>query len=154
MMLSSAMSRRNCLSPVRELSLTLRRRLRLGKACAIIDTTSPVSHKSNPYSMVFECSSRTPRITNIDMPRAEHDVWKGCCYFLSCLAFAAAASAQPAESESPSEHDDRTAAPPPTPGTVEEVPPAHNGTAATPNSLSICQMIGSARAAVGLVQHD
>jgi hypothetical protein len=74
--------------------------------------------------------------------------------FSVCLAFAAAASAQPAESESPSEHDDRTAAPPPTPGTVEEVPPAHNATAATANSLSICQMIGSARAAVGLVQHD
>jgi hypothetical protein len=71
------------LSPLRELSLTLRMRLRLGKACAIIDTTSPVSHKSNPYSMVFECSSRTPRITNVDMLRAEHDVWKPCCYFLS-----------------------------------------------------------------------
>jgi soluble lytic murein transglycosylase-like protein len=38
----------------------------------------------------------------------------------------------------------------PDPGTVEEVPPAHNGTAATANSLSICQMIGSAAAANGL----
>jgi soluble lytic murein transglycosylase-like protein len=39
---------------------------------------------------------------------------------------------------------------PPPPGTSEEAPPAHNGTAATANSLSICQMIGSAAAANGL----
>jgi len=40
--------------------------------------------------------------------------------FSVCLAFAAAANAQLAESDSPSERDDRTAPAPPTPGTSEE----------------------------------
>jgi Transglycosylase SLT domain/SPOR domain len=66
-----------------------------------------------------------------------------------CFAFAAAANAQPAESESLSERDTRPAAPPTTPGTSEESP-ADNGIAATPNASSICQMVESAAATNGL----
>jgi len=66
-----------------------------------------------------------------------------------CFAFAAAANAQPAESESPSERDTRPAAPPTTPGTSAGTP-ADNGIAATPNASSICQMVESAAAANGL----
>jgi len=62
--------------------------------------------------------------------------------FSVCFAFAAAANAQLAETDSPSERDDRAASAPPTPGTSEEAPPAHNGLATTANSLSIYQMIG------------
>src|SRR5438874_8758664 len=67
-----------------------------------------------------------------------------------CFAFAAAANAQLAESDSPSERDTRSAAPPPTPDTSEEALPADDSTAATANSLSICQMVESAAAANGL----
>jgi hypothetical protein len=81
---------------------------------------------------------------------AEHDIWCLAVIFSVFLAFAAAANAQLAESDSPSERDDRTAPAPPTSGTSEEAPPAHNGPAAIVNSLSICQMIGSAAAANGL----
>ena len=70
--------------------------------------------------------------------------------FLAWFAFAASANAQRAESESASERDNRAAAPtPPTPGISEEAP-ADNSTAATANSLSICQMVESAAAANGL----
>src|SRR5438874_5225705 len=67
-----------------------------------------------------------------------------------CFAFAAAANAQLAESDSPSERDTRSAAPPPTPDTSEEALPADNSTAATANASSICQIVASAAAANGL----
>jgi transglycosylase-like protein with SLT domain/sporulation related protein len=68
-----------------------------------------------------------------------------------CFAFAAAANAQLAEADSASERDNRAAAPtPPTPGISEEASPADNSTAATANSLSICQMVESAAAVNGL----
>jgi soluble lytic murein transglycosylase-like protein len=67
--------------------------------------------------------------------------------FSVCFAFAAAANAQLAESDSPGKRDDQLAAPPPTPSTSEEAPPAD---AATGNASSICQMIESAAAANGL----
>jgi Transglycosylase SLT domain/SPOR domain len=71
--------------------------------------------------------------------------------FSAWFAFAATANAQLAESDSASERDDRAAAPiPPTPGISEEVSPADNSTAATANSLSICQMVESAAAANSL----
>ena len=70
--------------------------------------------------------------------------------FSICFAFAATANAQLAESDSASEPDNRAAGPtPPTPGISEEAP-ADNSTAATANSLSICQMVESAAAANGL----
>src|SRR5258708_7493323 len=67
-----------------------------------------------------------------------------------CFALAAAANAQLAESDLPSERDARPAAPSPTPGTNEEAPPANNDTAATANASSICQIVASAAAANGL----
>src|SRR6266566_9807661 len=68
--------------------------------------------------------------------------------FSAWFAFAASANAQLAESDSASERDNRAAAPtPPTPGIGEKAPPADNSTAATANSLSICQMVESAAAA-------
>src|SRR6266446_3069845 len=68
-----------------------------------------------------------------------------------CLAFVAGANAQLAESDSPSEGDNRPAAPAPlTPGTSEEAPPVDNSTAATANASTICQMVASAAAANGL----
>ena len=71
--------------------------------------------------------------------------------FSAWFAFAASANAQLAESDSASERDNRAAAPtPPTPGISEEALPADNRTAATANSLSICQMVESAAAANGL----
>src|SRR6516164_10344445 len=71
--------------------------------------------------------------------------------FSVCFAFAATAKAQLAESDSASERDNRAAAPrPPTPGVSEEASPADNSTAATANSLSICQVVESAAAANGL----
>src|SRR5262244_1370055 len=71
--------------------------------------------------------------------------------FSVCFAFAATANAQLAESDSASERDNRAAAPrPPTPGISEEASPADNSTAATANSLSICQVVESAAAANGL----
>src|SRR5438128_5518293 len=71
--------------------------------------------------------------------------------FSVCFAFAATANAQLAESDSASERDNRAAAPtPPTPGISEEALPADDSTAATANSLSICQMVESAAAANGL----
>src|SRR5215831_18123704 len=71
--------------------------------------------------------------------------------FSACFAFAATASAQLAESDSASERDNRAAAPTPaTPGISQEASPADNSTAATTNSLSICQMVESAAAANGL----
>src|SRR6516165_825667 len=70
--------------------------------------------------------------------------------FSICFAFAATANAQLAESDSASKPDNRAAGPtPPTPGISEEAP-ADNSTAATANSLSICQMVESAAAANGL----
>src|SRR6516162_1704156 len=70
--------------------------------------------------------------------------------FSICFAFAATANAQLAESDSASEPDNRAAGPtPPTPGISEEAL-ADNDTAATANSLSICQMVESAAAANGL----
>jgi hypothetical protein len=66
-----------------------------------------------------------------------------------CVVFAAAANAQLAESDSPSERDSRPAHSPPTPDTTEEAPAADNSTAAT-NSSSICQMVESAAAANSL----
>ena len=66
-----------------------------------------------------------------------------------CVAFAAAANAQLAGSDSPSEGDNRPAGPPRMPGTIEEVPAADHGTAAG-NSSSICQMVESAAAANSL----
>src|SRR5262249_19520414 len=72
-------------------------------------------------------------------------------FFSVWFAFAATANAQLAESDSASGPDNRAAAPtPPTPGVSEEAPPADNSTAATANSLSICQMVESAAAANGL----
>ena len=38
----------------------LRRCLCLGKACAIIDTASPVRHNCNSYAMILTYSSRKP----------------------------------------------------------------------------------------------
>src|SRR6266566_1062686 len=71
--------------------------------------------------------------------------------FSAWFAFAASANAQLAESDSASERDNRAAAPtPPTPGISEEALPADDSTAATANSLSICQMVESAAAANGL----
>src|SRR5215468_510976 len=71
--------------------------------------------------------------------------------FSACFAFAATASAQLAESDSASERDNRAAAPTPaTQGISQEAPPAGNSTAATANSLSICQMVEAAAAANGL----
>src|SRR5260221_11237207 len=68
-----------------------------------------------------------------------------------CLAFVAGANAQLAESDSPSEGDNRPAAPTPlTPGTSEEAPPADNSTAATANASTISQMDASAAARSGL----
>jgi hypothetical protein len=68
-----------------------------------------------------------------------------------CFTFVAGANAQLAESDSPSEGDNRPAAPTPlTPGTSEEAPPADNSTAATANASTICQMVASAAAANGL----
>jgi hypothetical protein len=70
--------------------------------------------------------------------------------FSICFALAATANAQLAESDSASEPDNRAAGPtPPTPGISEEAP-ADNSTAATANSLSICQMVESAAVANGL----
>jgi soluble lytic murein transglycosylase-like protein len=66
-----------------------------------------------------------------------------------CVAFAAAANAQLAGSDSPSEGGSRPAGPARTPGTTEEAPAADHSTAAG-NSSSICQMVGSAAAANGL----
>jgi hypothetical protein len=72
--------------------------------------------------------------------------------FLVCLAFAVTANAQIAESDSEREHDSRAAAPTPqTPGIGDEASPAdNNSTAATGNSLSICQIVEFAAAANGL----
>src|SRR6266699_1930753 len=71
--------------------------------------------------------------------------------FSAWFAFAASANAQLAESDSASERDNRAAAPTPaTPGISQEAPQADNSTAATANSLSICQMVESAAAANGL----
>src|SRR5262250_3896498 len=71
--------------------------------------------------------------------------------FSVCFAFAASANAQVAESNSASERDNRAAAPTPaTPGISQEASPADNSTAATANSLSICQMVESAATANGL----
>jgi len=67
------------------------------------------------------------------------------------FAFAATANAQLAEADSASGPDNRAVVPtPPTPSISEEAPPADNGTTATTNSLSICQMVESAAAANGL----
>src|SRR5215813_15573940 len=67
--------------------------------------------------------------------------------FSICFAFAATANAQLAESDSASGPDNRAAAPtPPTPVT----PPADDSTAATADSVSICQIVESAAAANGL----
>src|SRR5262245_4561470 len=71
--------------------------------------------------------------------------------FSTWFAFAAAANAQLAESDSARERDNRAAAPtPPTSGISVEASPAHNSTAAATNSLSICQIIESAAAENGL----
>jgi len=116
--------------------------LRLKKAGAVIDTAPPISPGA-PTVQLFddpsvETHARRP-ITDVRILRGKHDIWKPRCYFSVCFAFAAAANAQLAETDSPSERDDRTASLPPAPGTSEEAPPAHNGPAATANSLSICQ---------------
>ena len=71
--------------------------------------------------------------------------------FSAWFAFAATANAQLAESDSASEPDNRAAAPTPaTPGISQEALPADNSTAATANSLSICQMVEAAATANGL----
>jgi len=71
--------------------------------------------------------------------------------FSAWFAFAATANAQLAESDSASERDNRAAAPTPaTQGVSQEALPADNSTAATANSLSICQMVEAAAAANGL----
>jgi len=71
--------------------------------------------------------------------------------FSAWFAFAATANAQLAESDSARERDNRAAAPTPaTPGISQEALPADNSTAATANSLSICQMVEAAAAANGL----
>jgi hypothetical protein len=101
--------------------------------------------------MILPWSSSTPRpITDVRILRGKHDIWSRAVIFSVCFASAAVANAQLAETDSPSERDDRTAPAPPSPGTSEEGPPAHNGPAAIVNLLFICQMIGSAAAANGL----
>jgi Transglycosylase SLT domain/SPOR domain len=71
--------------------------------------------------------------------------------FSVCFAFSATANAQLPESDSTSERDNRAAPPTPsTSGISQEAPPANNSTAATANSLSICQKVESAAAANGL----
>src|SRR4051812_44562184 len=70
--------------------------------------------------------------------------------FSICLAFAAAANAQLARSDSPSEPEHRAENPPPPSYTGQDAPPADNSTAPTNNPPSICQMLESAAAANGL----
>jgi Transglycosylase SLT domain/SPOR domain len=70
--------------------------------------------------------------------------------FSICLAFAAAANAQFAQSDSASEPQHRAENPPPPSHTGQEAPPADNSTAPTNNPPSICQLLESAAAANGL----
>jgi soluble lytic murein transglycosylase-like protein len=71
--------------------------------------------------------------------------------FSVCFVFAATANAQLADLDPTSEPDNRAAgATPPPAGLGDEASPADNSTAATGNSLSICQMVESAAAANGL----
>ena len=70
--------------------------------------------------------------------------------FSICLAFAAAANAPLAQSDSPSEPERRAENPPPPSYTDQEAPPADNNTAPTTNPASICQLLESAAAANGL----
>jgi hypothetical protein len=70
--------------------------------------------------------------------------------FSICLAFAAAANAQLAQSDSPSERERRAENPPPAWFTGQEAPPADTSTAPTANPSSICQLLESAAAANGL----
>jgi transglycosylase-like protein with SLT domain/sporulation related protein len=71
--------------------------------------------------------------------------------FSVCFVFAANANAQLADLDSASEPENRAAGPTaPTPALGNEASPADNNTAATGNSLSICQMAKSAAAANGL----
>ena len=67
--------------------------------------------------------------------------------FSICLAFAAAVSAQFAQSDSPSEPERRAENPPPAWYTGQEAPPADTSTAPTTNPPSICPLIQSVAAA-------
>jgi hypothetical protein len=70
--------------------------------------------------------------------------------FSICLAFAAAANAQFAQSDSPSEPERRAENPPPPWFTGQEAPPTDTSTVPTTNPPSICQLLESAAAANGL----